>query len=77
MPWKAKRQIGLTSEICLFTRVAVAKAKSVVANPDEPATPFGVCGYAKWAMLTLHALHIELGKSYRVAVDLPSEMPGV
>lgn len=28
-------------------------------------------------MLTLHALRIELGKSYRVAVDLLSEMPGV
>lgn len=28
-------------------------------------------------MLTVHALRIELGKSYRVAVDLLSEMPGV
>jgi len=28
-------------------------------------------------MLTLHALRIELAKSYRVAVDLLSEMPGV
>ncbi len=28
-------------------------------------------------MLTLHALRIELGKSYRVAVDLLSEMPGI
>lgn len=67
----------MTSEIHLFTRVTVAKAKSGVANPDEPATPFGVGGFAEWAMLTLHALRIELGKSYRVAVDLLSEMPGV
>jgi len=28
-------------------------------------------------MLTLHALRIELGKSYRSTVDLLSEMPGV
>jgi hypothetical protein len=28
-------------------------------------------------MLTLHALRIELGKSYRVTLDLLSEMPGV
>ena len=28
-------------------------------------------------MLTVNALRIELGKSYRSAVDLLSEMPGV
>ena len=28
-------------------------------------------------MLALHALRIELGKSYRSAVDLLSKMPGV
>ena len=67
----------MISEIRLFTRVTVAKAKAVVANPDEPATPFGVGGFAGWAMLTVHALRIELAKSYRVAVDLLSEMPGV
>mgnify|MGYP006876372764 CR=1 FL=1 len=67
----------MTSKIRLFTRVTVAKAKSVAANPDEPTTPFGVGGFAEWAMLTVHALRIELGKSYRVAVDLLSEMPGV
>ena len=67
----------MTSKIHLFTRVTVAKAKSVVANPDEPADPEGGGGFAEWAMLTLHALRIELGKSYRVAVDLLSEMPGI
>mgnify|MGYP000610360892 CR=1 FL=1 len=67
----------MTSEIRLFTRVTVAKSKSVVANPDEPADPEGGGGFAEWAMLTLHALRIELGKSYRVVVDLLSEMPGV
>jgi len=67
----------VTSGIHLFTRVAVVKSKSVVANPDEPATPFGVGGFAEWAILTLHAPWIELGKSYHVAGDLLSEMPGV
>lgn len=28
-------------------------------------------------MLTLHAIRLELGKSYRVTCDLLSEMPGV
>ena len=67
----------MTSEIRLFTRVTVAKAKALVADPDEPADPERGGGFAEWAMLTLHALRIELGKSYRVAVDLLSEMPGV
>jgi IS5 family transposase len=67
----------VSSEIRLFTRNSVAKAKQVVANPDEPADPVGGGGFAEWAMLALHALRIELGKSYRVTIDLLSEMPGV
>jgi len=67
----------VVSEFRLFTRVTVATAKTVVANPDEPADPEGGRGFADWAMLTLHALRIELGKSYRVTVDLLSEMPGI
>jgi hypothetical protein len=67
----------VTSEIRLFTRQSVAKAKQVVANPDEPADPERGGGFAEWAMLTLHALRIELGKSYRQTIDLLSEMPGV
>ncbi|SFL48531.1 hypothetical protein SAMN04487950_3919, partial [Halogranum rubrum] len=55
----------MVSEIRLFTRNAVAKAKLVVANPDEPAAPAGGGGFAEWAMLALHALRIEFGKSYR------------
>jgi len=65
------------SEIRLFTRNAVTKAKLVVADPDEPADPVGGGGFADWAMLSLHALRIELGKSYRGTLDLLSEMPGV
>jgi IS5 family transposase len=67
----------VTSEFRLFTRVTVAKAKAVVDNPNEPADPEGGGGFAEWAMLTLHALRIELDKSYRVTVDLLSEMPGI
>jgi len=67
----------VTSEIRLFTRTAVAKAKTVVANPDEPADPEEGGGFAELAMLALHTLRIELSKSYRVAVDLLSDMPGV
>ncbi len=53
------------------------KVNQLSITPDEPADPEGDGGFAKWAMLSLHALRIELGKSYRVAVDLLSEMPGV
>ncbi|MWV38845.1 IS5 family transposase [Natrialba sp. INN-245] len=67
----------MTSEIRLLTRVTVANAKSVVDNPDEPADPEGGGGFAEWAMLTLHALRIELDKSYRITVDLLSDMPAV
>ena len=67
----------MTSEIRLFTRESVAKAKEVVENPDEPADPVRGGGFAEWAMLTLHAIRIELGKSYRQTIDLLSEMPGV
>ena len=67
----------MTSEFRLSTRATVAKAKAVAADPDEPADPERGGGFAGWAMLALHALRIELGKSYRVAVDLLGEMPGV
>jgi IS5 family transposase len=67
----------LVSEFRLLTREIVAKAKEVVENPDEPADPEGGGGFAEWAMLTLQALRIELGKSYRQTIDLLSEMPGI
>jgi IS5 family transposase len=67
----------VNSEFRLFTRNSVTKAKQVVANPDEPADPEGGGGFAEWAMLTLQALRVELGKSYRQTVDLLSEMPGI
>jgi len=67
----------VTSEFRLFTRVTVAKAKSVVANPDKPAGTEGGRGFAEWAMLALYALRIELGKSYRVSVELLNEMPSI
>jgi IS5 family transposase len=67
----------MVSEIRLFTRESVTKAKEVVENPNEPADPERGGGFAEWAMLTLHALRIELGKSYRVTLDLLSEMPGL
>ena len=67
----------MVSEIRRFTRITVATAKTVVENPGEPADPVRGGGFADWAMLTLHALRIELGKSYRQTIDLLSEMPGV
>ncbi len=65
----------MTSEFRLFTRNSVAKTKGVVADPDELADPEGGGRFAEWAMLTLQALRIELGKSYRQTIDLLSEKP--
>ena len=67
----------MTSEIRLFTRESVTKAKEIVENPDEPADLERGRGFAEWVMLALHALRIELGKSYRQTIDLLSEMPGI
>jgi hypothetical protein len=67
----------VTSEIRLFIRVTVAKDKLVVATPEEPASSFEVGGFSELAMLSAHALHIDLGKSYHITVDLLSEMPGI
>ena len=67
----------MLTEFRLFTRECVTKAKEVVENPDELADPEGGGGFAEWAMLTLQALRIELGKSYRQTVDLLREMPGI
>jgi len=67
----------LNSEIRLFTRNAVTKAKLVVANPDEPADPHGGRGFTEWAMLVLNALRIDMGKSYRRTIDLLSKMPRI
>lgn len=66
----------MTSDFRLFTRNAVVKAKYVVENPDKPTAPVQCGGFADWAMLALYALRIELGKSYRVTLNLLSEMPG-
>jgi len=74
---KAKRQITLISELCLFTRNSVVKAKVIVGNLEEPAILYGVGGFAEWAMFTLQALRIELRKSYRQTIDILSEMPGI
>lgn len=67
----------MTSEIRLFTRKSVAKTKETVKNSDEPAASDGVGRFTERAMLTLHAIRIELGNSYRQTIDLLSEMPGI
>ncbi|WP_436927555.1 IS5 family transposase [Halosimplex amylolyticum] len=65
----------MNSEIRLFARNSAEKAKSVVTNPDEPADLEEGSGFAEWTMLTLLALRIEFGKSYREILDLLSEIP--
>ena len=64
----------MISEIRLLTCVTGAKVKSVVGNLNEPADLEGRGGFAEWVMLTLHTFRIERAKSYRVTLDLLSEM---
>lgn len=58
-------------------RNAVMKAKGVVTTSDESAGPVRAGGFIEWATFTLHALRIELAKSYYVSLDLLSEMPSI
>lgn len=39
--------------------------KQHVDNPDEPAAPDGVSGFAEWMPIALILLHTELDKSFR------------
>ena len=47
----------------------MAKAKSVVANPDEPADPSGGGGFAEWTQIALILFRVELKKSLRETKD--------
>ena len=51
--------------------------KNAVDDRDESAAPTGGGGFADHALVSLHCLRVYLEKSYRVALDLLSEMPQI
>ena len=65
------------SKISRFTSKVVQLAKNAVGERDEVAAPEGGGGFAEYAVVSLHCLRVYLGKSYREALDLLSEMPQI
>ena len=65
------------SEVSRFTERAVTLAQNAVGGRDESAAPDGGGGFADYAVVSLHCLRVYLEKSYRVALDLLSEMPQI
>ena len=65
------------SEVSRFTERAVTLAQNAVGGRDESAAPEGGGGFADYAVVSLHCLRVYLEKSYRVALDLLSEMPQI
>ena len=63
--------------ISRFTERCVWLAKRVADDTDEPAAPEGGGGFADYAMIPLHYLRIYLDTSYRMTVDLLTEMPRI
>jgi len=48
--------------------------KRVADDTDEPAAPDGGGGFANYAIIPLHCLRIYLDASYRMTIDLLTEM---
>ena len=65
------------SEVSRFTTRAVTLAKNAVDDRDESAASSRGGGFADHALVSLHCLRVYLEKSYRVALDLLSEMPQI
>lgn len=65
------------SKISRFTGNVVRLAKNAVGGRDEVAALKGGGGFADYAVVSLHCLRVYLEKSYRVALDLLSEMPNI
>ncbi|MUV58102.1 IS5 family transposase [Halogeometricum sp. CBA1124] len=65
------------SKISRFTSKVIQLAKNAVGERGEVAAPEGGGGFAEYAVVSLHCLRVYLGKSYREALDLLSEMPQI
>jgi IS5 family transposase len=65
------------SKTSRFTSKTVTLAKNAVGGRNESAAPEGGGGFAEYAVVSLHCLRIYLEKSYRMALDLLSEMPQI
>ena len=64
------------TRISRFTERCVAIAQRVTGDGAEPA-PNGGGGFADHALVSLHCLRIYLDTSYRMTIDLLTEMPQI
>ena len=67
----------MQTQISRFTERCVWLAKRVADETDEPAAPEGGGGFADYAMIPLHCLRMYLDTSYRMTIDLLTEMPRI
>ncbi|MDR5674685.1 IS5 family transposase [Halalkaliarchaeum sp. AArc-GB] len=67
----------MPTQIFRFTERCVWIAKRVADDTDESAAPEGGGGFADYAMIPLHCLRIYLGTSYRMTIDILTEMPRI
>jgi len=65
------------TQIFRFTERCVWIVKRVADDTDEPAAPEGGGGFADYAIIPLHCLRIYLDTSYRMTIDLLTEMPQI
>ena len=67
----------MPTQIFRFTERCVWIAKRVADDTDESAAPEGGGGFADYALIPLHCLRIYLGTSYRMTIDILTEMPRI
>ena len=65
------------TKISRFTERCVWAYKRIADDCDEPAAPEGGGGFADYAMVSLHCLRIYLDTTYRMTIDLLTEMPQI
>jgi len=65
------------TQISRFIGEVVPVAQSVTGDGDESAAPEGGGGFADYAVVSLHCLRIYLDTSYRMTIDLLTEMPQI
>ena len=65
------------TQISRFTERCVLVAQRVTDDGDESTAPNGGGGFADYALVSLHCLRIYLDTSYRMTIDLLTEMPQI
>ena len=65
------------TQIFRFIGEVVPVAQRVTGDGGESAAPDSGGGFADYALVSLHCLRIYLDTSYRMTIDLLTEMPQI